>query len=634
MKLHRRILLALVIGLGSTMPLRAAPKETEYTEEQFKAYDKLVAEVAASLLGKMQRVPGCNYWPPIVKFLNDEDVRVDLRGNAYATFDNTYEESMKGENLNPLVVVTTGWMKKIEGNKDALAWVIGHELGHLHHKHPCDAPGPTKLLNLALRRKQEAEADDFGAAKMLEAGFSMQKAMIGNIRMLEKRHEGSIGALTSTHPDWRDRFEKISGDPKYWRSMSAFTNGVVLLNTEQYAAAEFCFDRVLEEFPKCYEALVNVGYACLMQYCDGLSAADFKKYDVGQVVCGGFYQRAKSLEPPVRTVNGPLWNKAVSSFRAALKLKPDLALAKANLGLAYLFHPAGKQSDKAMEFLQSAVAALEADKTLDPLTRAATLVNLGAAQLAEGDRKEGLAMLDKAVLLAKEIKGGQAKMVRGAISYQQAMARSDTKDADSLKQAADQFEQYLKTSDPLSAWWKLGFERYVDLCKAIKREPNTEASFKRGLASELRAPAGLILEGGLKVTLGEPIADVLKRLGPAKETPVAGPALKRYSFEKYGIDILGGDQVIAIILPSKSLQSFALQTSGIGGAKVIELKIGTSQTEMAKNGLGYENGACISRELLAPDIYYHYYRHLGVALRYDEHPSGKISELMLVRIPD
>ena len=638
MNLHQRLILALVLGASMAVPLRAAPKELEYTDEQFKADEKLVFEVAGVLLNTMKPVKGCN-WPPDVKFIKDEDSPMNLRGNAWATFTGISKEDIdRGVALSPIVRITTGWMKdKVKGNKHALAWVLSHELGHIQYKHPLADPGKTDFIATANSRSHELEADAFGAKLMLEAGFSMRKAMESSHLLLSGQHGGSIGNLVSTHPDWRERFEKFSGDPQYWRSMSAFTNGVVLLNAEQYVAATECFDRVLEEFPKCYEALVNRGYAFLMLYFDEFKPEDLKAYDVGQIMCGGFYRRAKSLEPPVRG-GDKLWKQAFDSFREALKLKPDLALAKANLGLAYLFHPDGKQTDKAAEYLQEAVDALDADKTMDPLTRAATYVNLGAAQIANGNRTSGLQMFDKAVAIVEQgkkkdqIDGMQVSLVQSTAMYHRAQDLAGKDNADERKQAADLLEKYLLSNDPLSAWWPRAYDRYVEVCTAIKIAPRTKESILKVAETQLRVPTGLILEGGLKINLTDQMEDVLKRLGPAKITPLLGSALKRYRFEKFGIDLLGSDQVIAIILTSPKGPGIKLQARGVRGDEVVELKVGVDRTELQKKMPGF--GSFVSRELLAPDVFYHYYRQLGIAIRYDTHPTGKISELLLVRIPE
>ena len=68
--------------------------------------------------------------------------------------------------------------------------------------------------------------------------------------------------------------------------MSAFQNGFLFLELEQYLAARQCFQAVVAEFPDCYEAWANLGYAQLMQYCDGLDADDLRQFGIGQIVAG------------------------------------------------------------------------------------------------------------------------------------------------------------------------------------------------------------------------------------------------------------------------------------------------------------------------------------------------------------
>ncbi|HEY2908744.1 MAG TPA: hypothetical protein VGI99_00770 [Gemmataceae bacterium] len=57
----------------------------------------------------------------------------------------------------------------------------------------------------------------------------------------------------------------------------------VFLVLEQYSAAERCFDRVAKEFPDSYEGWANLGYACLMQYCDKLDEKDLREFDIGPI---------------------------------------------------------------------------------------------------------------------------------------------------------------------------------------------------------------------------------------------------------------------------------------------------------------------------------------------------------------
>jgi tetratricopeptide (TPR) repeat protein len=158
--------------------------------------------------------------------------------------------------------------------------------------------------------------------------------------------------------------------------MSAFDNGVVFLAIEQYATAEACFDRVTREFPNSSEAWANLGFAALMQYCDKLDAKDLRQYGIGPFLTAGFYRRAKPTAVLGR--DQKLWIKEVNALHRALEIEPDLTLAKANLGLAFLVRPAGTDLGEATRLLQE--AAKEADKAagtakrLEPTEHAAILV--------------------------------------------------------------------------------------------------------------------------------------------------------------------------------------------------------------------------------------------------------------------
>jgi tetratricopeptide (TPR) repeat protein len=413
--------------------------------------------------------------------------------------------------------------------------------------------------------------------------------------------------------------------------MSAFASGVTFLSAEEYALAVECFDRVVKEFPACYEGWVNRGYAYLMLYCDGLSQRDLRDYAVGQVMCGGFYQRIKSLQPAARGPDPKKWFEAVGSFRKALALKPNLALAKAHLGLAYLFHPEGTPKvAEATELLEEANEAVANDKTLDPLNRATLLVNLGVARLAGGSRKDGVQKLDQAAAIAQRLPVGEAAVVDSAVLYNRALLRAGADDPGERKQAVQLLEKYLRTSEDLSAWWPVAYDRYVKLCKEAGVPAKEKRTLLQASAYLLRPPVGLDLPGGQKITLGEALDDVLKRLGPGKETEVVGQGLKRLRFEKQAVEILATDQVLAILLSSPQSPALPMRARGVGGQVQFELKVGLPRkTVHAKMGQNLH-----SRKLLEAGPEYSYYRQLGVAIRYDRpFPEGNIIELVLARIP-
>ena len=139
-----------------------------------------------------------------------------------------------------------------------------------------------------------------------------------------------------------------------------------------------------------------------MQYADSLDTDDLRRFDVGQIVVGGFYRRPKSLEVKVRGINEELWWDAVGALRESIRLKPDLSLPKANLGVAYLFRPAGKDPGKAAQFLEEASQLAGGDPSLDPVSRLAEDINLAVAYAALGDTDKAMTTLGQVGKFPKE----------------------------------------------------------------------------------------------------------------------------------------------------------------------------------------------------------------------------------------
>jgi hypothetical protein len=624
-----KICFCLALALGLVGLLAAAPPGTKYTPQQKEADEKLLAEAARTLtdamLPRMPRPLGMK-WPPIVTLIED-DVR-----NAYAYF-----KPDDGPEPQPRIDVHARWMQEIvQNDPDVLALTLGHELGHIYYRHYFDLPDRAEFARYAFTRKQEEQADAFGVQLLLAGGYSLKKALAGDVHLIapERRHLSRLDALDETHPPWVDRYAKMSQDPAYWHAMSAFANGVTFLTAEQYALAADCFDRVAREFPASYEAWVNRGYAYLMRYCDELSEEDLRSYGVGQVLCGGFYERIKSLQPPTRGRNTKHWKEAEDSLLQALRRNKNLALAKADLGLAYLFHPAGPQIDDAKKNLQDAVDDLAGDRTLDPAARAALLVNLAAARLAAktpSDAERGLKMLDEAVAQARKLSREEEAPVAQAVLYHRAMARARTEKGGDHRRTVAMLEEYLRGSDPLSAWWPLAFERYEKLCRDAGVPPRSRTELARTGKSALRPPLALDLPGGKKVTLAEPVEDVLQRLGPARQTPVLDKWLRRLRFEDCGVEVLASDEVLAIILASPKSPPVPLVARGPGARKKVNVNVGMSRQAVSEH-LG--DAPCV-RKLFESGPEYDYYRELGLAIRYDRpNPDGKVVEVILARVPD
>ena len=134
-----------------------------------------------------------------------------------------------------------------------------------------------------------------------------------------------------------------------------------------------------------------LGYSLLMQYADKLTTDDLRSLEIGQVVAGAFYSRPAWLSGKVRGVDAKLWGEAVAALNEAARLNPGLALVQANLGVAYLLRPTGKDTPRAIAHLEQASSMLKTDASLaaqlkaDPRTPLLAVANnLAVAYAAAG----------------------------------------------------------------------------------------------------------------------------------------------------------------------------------------------------------------------------------------------------------
>ena len=133
------------------------------------------------------------------------------------------------------VFITAALYAKLE-NEDQLAGVLGHEIGHVIHRHGAEriakmelTQGLTgaavvasgdystaqaaqmigNLINMKYGRDQELESDDWGVRLMMEAGYDAEQ-LIGVIDILEQAGGGQRQSeFMSTHPSPENRREMI-----------------------------------------------------------------------------------------------------------------------------------------------------------------------------------------------------------------------------------------------------------------------------------------------------------------------------------------------------------------------------------------------------------------------------------------
>lgn len=134
------------------------------------------------------------------------------------------------------VFITAALYGKLE-NEDQLAGVIGHEIGHVIHRHGAERMASSGFIqgliqsvmigsggsgsvaqvanvvgqysSMSYGRDQELESDDFGVRLMLEAGYDAEN-LIGVMDILEEASGGaSKPEFQSSHPSPENRRQKI-----------------------------------------------------------------------------------------------------------------------------------------------------------------------------------------------------------------------------------------------------------------------------------------------------------------------------------------------------------------------------------------------------------------------------------------
>lgn len=630
MSLACRLWAPLAAGLALLIcasPARAAAPASD---------DELVKQVSKLLLAVTDPPPDMA-WPPKIMLVDSDDI------NAFATL--RLETDGDKPRVRPLVVMLRGMMNKViltkddtdpAGAPDRLAYIMGHELSHLLLKHVILTPEEqkrTEFVRKVFGREAEVAADLKGAELALKAGFSHKRGLDAIHRMTKLGlNYSSFEGLSVGHPSWDDRVTLLDKKrQELWRSMSAFHNGSYFLMCEQYPAAEACFRRVLDEFPQCHEAWANLGYALLMQYCDGLDADDLRQLKIGQMLIGGFYRRPKSLESMVRGMDEKVWKEAVAALEKSEELQPGQMVVQGNLGIAYLVHPSGKPAvAKAWRYLEAAAAKAADDDTLDPGVRAAVLVNAGVADLAGGRAEAGDQKLGRGLRVGSKYIAGFVRVssipgVTSAVSYNRGMALAASKEEAKQNQAVEELESYLKSTSPASAWWPLAYDRYAALCKQTKRKARTRDDLAEIAPARLRLVASVKLESGVLLTLAEPLKDAAARAGE-KVPAAARTKLVRHRFTQHGVEVLATDTILAICLTSAKAPPIPLTPAG-GGAVAGELRVGMDDAKcvelLAEEPFDF-------RRLDDPKTTYRFYPRIGLGVRVKD---NKVSELVVAQIP-
>ena len=595
---------------------------------------EVVDEVMGRLLSVTDQPEGYDVWPPEWKIIDNDDI------NAFAWLD-----PQKKPQHVPIVRIHRGLIEDlVEYDADQLAFILGHEIAHLTAGHVIETPGETELTFAVFGREHEIEADRLGIQLAVKAGFSYRGGLRAPERFREVGQEyTSFEGIGTDHPSWADRIALMQDDEvqaQIWRSMSAFETGVFLLDAEKYEAAELCFERVVKEFPKCYEGWANLGYARLMRYCDALEPEDLEAFDIGQLVIGGFYRRPLSLGAKIRGVDEGLWFEAMGSLKQALLLNDELILAKANLAVAYLVRPKSPDVGNAARLYEEVAQQLRENRSLDkldPLNRAALLTNSWVGVFHD-DEAEGAAILeeiDNYLRQAERLQRAQpteTSPIRQAINYTRAVSLA-AGDQSSRREALRLFEEYLTATTNASSWWPLAYQRYVKTAEALGVTPKAKDDFGKKAQQEWRIITGITAVDGEPVLLSSPTREVLERLGtPDTTVPVVEDMrLKLYTYDDLGVTFLGAENIVAIIINGPEAQHITLQRKGLS-TQTEELHVGMSQERLEELlGDGWER---TSMSVVDSDVKHQVYEKVGLAVMFRDRIVTEFVVLVPPRLGD
>src|SRR6266404_4578525 len=521
---------------------------------QQSANEDLVNSVFRQLLAAPAASrPGQKYtsWPPNVGIISaqrdGERAAEQMLLNAFAA----------APDCHPIVRISQGLVSDVvQGDRDVLALILGHELGHLLLGHPLCTPAKdnTSVVEMALTREHEYASDAKGYELALAAGYSVRRGLKGLQRLDEVSHYSSFEALGADHPSWADRIARLDREQApLWRTMSAFYDGVSFLSTENYELATACFRSVVREFPQAADVRGNLGYTLLMQYIDQLRDDDLRALGIGQISTGSFYAESLHLKSKLRGLDTALWTEAVQTLKAAEQADPTLALVKANLGLAYLVQPTGPDPRQALTYLVAAGSMLRGDKGLQNASGEtavrAVANNTAVAYLAAGNRSSADAVLhflwDNR---RRRITDEQSLLQSTALYFNVGSMLASSDAPDQRRVAAKVLLEYLHAESSDSIWWKLAYEKYAEVCSGAADGCVTEPQLKASNHILVREVASVDLGGGKSLRLGESFRDVKSRIGEGQPVgSVSGTSTLRTHYPQYALDVVASDVIIAII---------------------------------------------------------------------------------------
>lgn len=519
----------------------------------------------------------------------------------------------------PQVVIHTGMIGSLlsgspEGvDTDALAGILAHELAHLllgHHgerraRGGAAAPGSAGLdptIAVGQAREEEFAADAEGARIAARAGYGTE----GLVRVLERARtalgdQSTWELFGADHPTMTQRLLALDRDREaIWQAALDFEVGVDLLRGGNHWCAQECFRSAQERLPESPQIAGNLGYALLAEYYHRLPPEFWRAHRLGQVQLPGFAQFLPVAPRRTRTEDEMedlrrIWREAVAALQEALRLEPGYALARANLGLAWLICPDGPEITQARADMEEALAGSGEDARL----AAAVHNNMGIAWTLAGDTasaRDGL-------------RAAQAVRLPAA-AVNLALLAAESGDPESRRAALADLEKLLPRMDSAGGDWDVIYARYREACAGVGLAPRDELSLRPGPP---RRRSLHFETGGVRIYLGDQAARICRKLGsPEVVAPVTGAgsraALTCWAYPRRGVElVLLRDLLLRVRATSAEAALVVSRSDGTDrirvGATVASLETALGETHddvMRIGGLGPHR--LYSRDRLAAQV--------------------------------
>jgi hypothetical protein len=370
--------------------------------------------------------------------------------NAYATL------TKEGTDLRSTMVVYSGLVKAMGGDKRLIRAVVAHELSHLSHGDALAFDPAAKDLKNLWTRQQEFAADKSGADALVKLGYP-KKDMVDMLLFLDKdqgRDGNWLLKLTGDHADPKARAAEVSDNPQALKALVAFDTALAYEDARSHLSAQKLFEYSATLWPELTEAYVNSGKCALLYYYDNLPTAVRESWwrpDFGPLITTPHAPAPQATE--ITDQDREAYKDAVTAINNGLAKNPGNVDAEEMQALAQVLEP-----DKKKEIIQKGVdwfLAHEATAKDALKLRYANNAGVGYHELGE---------LQKAYEAIMDAQKGTA-FFNSALGENLGLVKVNGRSKEDNQLAAEVLFTWLSNTPPDSPSWKSVKKNFDDVCQ-------------------------------------------------------------------------------------------------------------------------------------------------------------------------